>query len=387
MRGEGVRRAMKKHTKKTAPCTLSDVCSVLEVLAPPKLAQEWDNVGLLAGDPDSPIRRVLTCIDLTPAVVEEAVRDKTDLVLTYHPPIFRPISSLRSGGSGTDAIVFDCIRRGVAIYAVHTALDAADGGTNDVIASLCGIDSTEPLEYIDDPAVDQCKLVVFVPPAHLERVAEAVFSAGAGRIGDYSNCSYRVSGQGTFFGGDTTEPTIGERGRLERVDETRFETIVPAGALSGVIAAIVKAHPYEEPAFDVYPLKPPTLGGIGRIGRFPHQTNLSRLARKLKRATQAACVQIIGPPDRAIGRAVILVGAAGTIPFRVPLTPNDVIVTGEIRHHDALTIERFGCTAVALGHWASERPVLPSLAERLSAARPGLTVTISEADKDPFCRV
>ncbi len=356
----------------------------MESIVPTVLAQSWDNVGLLAGDRQGPVDRVLTCIDLTPAVVEEALGEKIDVILAYHPPIFKPVSSLCADGTGTEAVVFQCIRNGIAIYAVHTALDTADGGTNDVIASLCGIDDTEPLEYVDDPTVEVCKFVVFVPPNAIKKVSNAMFTAGAGHIGDYSRCSYRTSGQGTFFGGEATQPIIGEPGRMEYVDEIRLETVVPLKSLPAVVTAMVQAHPYEEPAFDVYPLKPPPLRGIGRIGRLPRPVHLASLARKLKRATDAAHVQIVGPPDRTIDRAVIVVGAAGSLPFRTSLTLNDVIITGEIRHHDALTIQRRGCSAIALGHWTSERPVLAPLTQRLQGALPGVTVQISQSDENPF---
>ncbi|MGB2984660.1 MAG: Nif3-like dinuclear metal center hexameric protein [Phycisphaerae bacterium] len=399
---------MSERPQSGPECTVGDICTAMESIAPTGLAQSWDNVGLLAGDPSAPVQHVLACIDLTPAVVEEAVREKVDLVLAYHPPIFKPISKVRADGSGTEAIVFRCIQNGIAVYATHTALDAADGGTNDVIASLCGVEDTAPIEYVDEPSVSECKLVVFVPPDNVETVADAMFAAGAGQIGDYSRCSYRTSGQGTFFGGNTAKPTIGERGRMEYADEIRLETVVASTALPAVVSAMVKAHPYEEPAFDLYPLKPRPVRGIGRVGKLPRLTTLLKLVRKLKRATKIDNIQIIGPPDRTIDRAVIVVGAGvphvfrrgdailhaesgsptskemGHPPFHIPLGPNDVIITGEIRHHDALTIQRIGCTAIALGHWASERPVLPSLAARLEAAVPGITLHISSADDDPF---
>jgi dinuclear metal center YbgI/SA1388 family protein len=371
----------------TQQYTVGDVCNAMESIAPTGLAEDWDNVGLLAGDPSAPVSRVLTCVDLTPAVFEEAVRENAELVLAYHPPIFKPISSMRADGTGPEATVFRCIRSGIAVYAAHTALDAADGGTNDTIASLCGIKETEPIEYVDEPSVSECKLVVFVPQAGVEQVAEAMFAAGAGHIGDYGRCSYRTSGQGTFFGGQTTSPTIGERGRMEYVDEIRLETVVPSKALPAVVNALRKAHPYEEPAFDIYPLRPRPARGMGRIGALPHLMTLTKLVHKLKRATKAACVQVIGPPDRTIERAIIVAGSAGSVPFRVPLVLYDVIITGEIRHHDALTIQRIGCTAIALGHWASERPVLKPLAQRVEQALPGVTVHISTADHDPFQRV
>jgi len=365
-------------------CTVAEVAAAMERLAPTGLAQSWDNVGLLAGDPAAAVRRVLTCIDLTHPVVDEAIEGEAEFIVAYHPPIFKPIRSLRADSAGTDAVVHRCIRHGLAIYAAHTALDAAEGGTNDVIADLCGAREVEPLEYVDAPGGGECKLVVFVPPAQSEAIAEAMFAAGAGRIGDYTRCGFRVLGRGSFFGDAAANPTVGERGRMEFVDEIRLETVVPAKRLPPVVAAMLKAHPYEEPAFDVYPLQGKPTGGIGRIARLLKPSSLSNLARRLKRATDATSVQIVGPSDRLVSRAIVVVGAAGSLPFRIALTPSDVIVTGEIRHHDALTIARLGCTAIALGHWASERPVLASLAARLSSMLGGVDVQVSAADRDPF---
>jgi len=364
--------------------SVSDLCRTMDTLAPENLAQAWDNVGLLAGDPAARVRRAMLCIDLTSDVVEEATREKIDFLLAYHPPIFKPITSLRADSKRTDAAVFQCIRHGVAIYATHTALDAADGGTNDVLASMCGIKKTEPLEYVDQSGERHVKVVVYVPPENMERVAQAIFNAGGGHIGNYSHCSYRSTGEGTFLGGENTNPAIGQPGRLEKVEEVRFETIVPERILPGVVDAMVCAHPYEEPAYDLYNVRPKPARGFGRIGNIPRPLALRTLARKLKRATGAACTQIIGSPERIVGRAVILVGAAGSIPFRIGLQESDVIITGEIRHHDALTINRLGCTAIALNHWTSERPVLTHLAQRIAEHHPGIPVILSQTDREPF---
>lgn len=364
--------------------TVADFCAVMEVIAPTGLAQSWDNVGLIAGDPGATVRRVMACIDLTPAVVDEGVRKKIDLILAYHPPIFQPITSLRADSGDMDAVVFRCIQHGMAIYATHTALDAADGGTNDVIASLCGIAETQPIEHVDNPGVAEFKVATFVPAAQVDRIAQAMFAAGAGRIGDYEQCSFRTSGEGTFVGGASTNPTVGRRGRLERVDEIRLETIVPAPALAAVVSAMIAANPYEEPAFDIYPLKARPVRGMGRIGKLPRNTTLSTLAKKLKKSVGTSGIQIVGRPTHAIDRAVIVAGAAGSLPFRIPLRKRDVIITGEIRHHDALSIERMGCTAIALGHWTSERPVLAPLAKRIRAALGGIDVELSRSDREPF---
>lgn len=376
-------------TRKTT--VVADVCAAMEKIAPTALAQEWDNVGLLAGDLKAAVRRVMLTIDLTGPVVDEAFRKKIDFIVSYHPPIFKPISSLCTPGSGMESLVFRCIRNGVAIYAPHTALDAADGGTNDALAHLCGIDQTEPLEYVDAPKNlalsregDECKFVVFVPHEHVEKVSSAMFEAGAGQIGDYTRCSYRTPGEGTFFGGKDTTPAVGKRGKMEYVQEVRLESVVRTTDLAKVINAVRLLHPYEEPAIDIYPLKSGPARGIGRCGRLSKTTTLEKLARRLQFQTKAKGVQMVGRREQAVDCVVIVAGAAGSLPFRIPLSDRHVIITGEIRHHDALTIGRYGCSAIALGHWASERPVLKPLARRIAVLLPGLTLSVSSADQDPF---
>ena len=375
---------MSAKRSKRRIATVAEACDVLDAIAPIALAQSWDNVGLLAGDHDAPVRRMLCCIDLTPAVVDEAEAAKIDFVMAYHPPIFKPVSRLTIPGDGAESAVFRCIRSGIAVYSTHTALDAADGGTNDVIAAHCGVRDTEPLEFVDDPRTDECKVVVFVPPDEVDEVANAMFDAGAGHIGGYSNCSYRLAGHGTFLGGEGTNPAVGTWGKMERIDEIRLESIVSRPDVPAVVAAIRRTHSYEEPAFDVYPLHAHPVRGIGRRGNLPTPTTLGKLARKLKKACAAPTVQIVGSHDQPIGRVIIVVGAAGSLPFRGRLLEDDVIITGEIRHHDALTICRRGCSAIALGHWASERPVLIPLAARIGAALPGVEVRVSHRDADPF---
>ncbi len=373
-----------KRSSKRKTSVLADVCAAMEAIAPTALAQEWDNVGLLAGDPKSAVRRVLLTIDLTGPVVDEAIRKKTDLIVCYHPPIFKPIKSLRASGTAMEGLVFRCVRAGMAIYSTHTALDAADGGTNDALAHLCGVYQTEPLAYTEALSEKQCKFVVFVPPQSLEKVAHAIFEAGAGQIGDYSRCSYRTSGEGTFFGGRAAKPAVGKRGKMEHVQEVRLESLIRSKDLPKVVEAMRAAHPYEEPAFDIYPLQSPPARGIGRCGRLSQTTSLEKLARRLQFQTKARGVQIVGDPRQPVRDIVIVAGAAGSLPFGIPLSKRHVIITGEIRHHDALTIGRYGSSAVALGHWTSERPVLKLLAPRLEELLPDLVLSISTTDRDPF---
>jgi len=377
--------AKSKNAKYGVATRVSHVCEALGVIAPPHLAQSWDNVGLLAGDPAKPARQVMLCIDLTPEVAEEAVRRKVELVMAYHPPIFKPITRITAVGAA-ERSVFRCIEAGIAVYSMHTALDAADGGTNDVIARLCGIPETHPVEYADQPE-SECKIVVMVPVDEVDAVAEAMFAAGAGHIGDYSKCSYRLDGTGTFLGSDATQPTIGQKGRYETVRETRLEMVCPRRKLPVVISALVRAHSYEEPAFDIYPLLSRPARGIGRTGAFAKPITLSALARKLKRAVGGRCVSLVGDGAAELRSAVIVVGAAGSLPFQLPLTSHDVIITGEMRHHDALTALRRNLSAITLSHWTSERPALASVAERLTELLPRIRVLLSESDRDPFAAI
>jgi hypothetical protein len=217
-------------------------------------------------------------------------------------------------------------------------------------------------------------------------VAEAAFEAGGGLIGDYRCCSFRTPGEGTFYGGEGTRPAVGRRGRLERVGEVRLELVAAADRVAAVVQAVQARHVYEEPAIDVYPLEPVSQTvGMGRAGRLTQPTSLKDLAKGLAQATAAETVQIVGRPNRKVASAAVCVGAAGRLPLESEAARCcDVVVTGEIRHHDALAMQRAGMAAIALGHWASERPALASVARRLRRGLASLPVHISRADRCPF---
>lgn len=388
--GRAVERKRGDQTlsKPSLASTVAAVVEAMEQIAPTWAAEEWDNVGLLVGDQGWPARRILLTIDLTAAVLDEARRGKFDLIVAYHPPIFRPVKRMRTDGADQSATAARAVAERIAIYSPHTALDAAPGGTNDTLAALCGLEGVTPAS-VAGAAGRQCKLVVFVPPSDADRLAEAIFEAGAGRIGDYEKCSFRLRGEGTFFGTEAAAPVVGRKGRLERVDEIRLEVVLPRQRLAAVTTALRKTHPYEEPAFDVYPLEP-TLDrriGQGRIGRFARTVTLSALARSLVGRTGATSAVTVGEGRRKLRRALVWVGAAGKSPIEAldrQADPPDVVITGELSHHEALHYLRQGLAAIALGHWASERPVLKPLSVRLSQLLPKVRVVVSRLDRDPF---
>lgn len=415
------RRATRRPAQNSNAATVAALIDTMECIAPTWTAAEWDNVGLLVGDPGWPAGRVLLTIDLTPPVLDEAIAGRYDAIVAYHPPIFRPTKRMLVERASSEGLAAEALARRIAIYSPHTALDAAPGGTNETIAALCGLRGVVPFQAARPPS-REFKLVTFVPREHgeglpmersevgrdarhtpgpkphtpspapsslLERVAEALFAAGAGRIGQYEKCSFRSPGCGTFFGGDDTNPAVGRRGRLQHVEEVRLEVVVPVGRIADVVAALRAAHPYETPAFDLYPLEsaPDPAIGQGRIGAFTRKTTLAALARSLSRRLSAGSTAIIGRPSTRLHHALVCVGAAGSLPFEIagrPCGPGDVVITGEIRHHDALRYHRLGACAIVLGHWASERPVLMPLAANLRRLLQGAAIVVSVRDCDPF---
>lgn len=243
-------REVPRHRPARRAVTVGDVWASLDAWAPFAHAAEWDNVGLLAGRPEWLVRRVLLTIDLTDAVAHEALRRGANLVVAYHPPIFKPIRGVTPTTPGPTSLLPDLLAARVAIVALHTAVDAAVGGTNDVLLDAFDVVERRPLEAVVNE-VGSYKLVVFVPPGEVETLRKALSAAGAGVIGHYAECGFELPGRGTFRGDETTSPTVGRRGVLEHVEETRLEMVVPRARLADVVRALYATHSYEEPAFDL----------------------------------------------------------------------------------------------------------------------------------------
>jgi dinuclear metal center YbgI/SA1388 family protein len=359
---------------------LLDLVAAMEEIAPARFAESWDNVGLLVGDPRQDVTRAMLCIDYTPEVACEAAGAKCDAIIAYHPPIFETLKRVTAG-----SVIFDAIRRGVAIYSPHTALDVATGGTNDMLADAIGIsaDDRGPLRLIE-PKADQYKLVTFVPQEHVEKVAQALFDAGAGRIGDYTQCSFRSPGTGTFFGEDGTNPAVGQKGKLEQTAEIRIETVMPIARLNEVLTALRRSHPYEEPAFDLVQLAAaPEKLGQGRLGRVDGTDRADIIAR-IKKELSLPHLLIAGPLRGPVRTAACCAGACNDM-FKDALSAKaDLYLTGEMRHHDAITAANAGMTVICTLHSNSERAVLKRLIARLNALLPDFPVVQSVHDRDPF---
>ncbi len=360
------------------------VAQIIDEMFPPGLAQDWDNVGLLIGDSQKNVGNILLTIDITHAVLTEAKKLKTDLIVSYHPVIWDALRKITAGGQ--TGIVYDLIRSGMAVFSIHTALDAAVDGVNDGLAEIVGIVNGEPIgDYVGNPAGDNYKLVVFVPAESLTEVSNAVFAAGAGAIGNYRNCSFGAGGTGTFLPVEGAKPAVGKKGRIEKVAEIRFETIVPARKLEDVVAAMKKAHPYETPAFDVFKIFG-TEGkfGLGRIGTLARPMRIRQIIQRIKKTTGAKAIGLVGDGNRTVRKAAVCAGSCGKIINSVIASKVDLYLTGELKHHEALAAQEAGLTCICLSHTVSERFMLKKLAGQMNRQIKGIKINISKKDADPF---
>jgi len=372
--------------------TLAEVIALLERLAPLELSEDWDNTGLLLeplGAATRPIERALLCIDLSEAVLDEAIELGADLLIAYHPPLFRGLKRLRARAP-EERVLLRALDAGFCVYSPHTALDATADGVNDWLARAFGPGRTSPLVTPTGGQSTEFKLVVFVPESHVAGLRAALSrELGAGRIGNYSECSYELQGRGSFFGNDAATPRLGERGKLEFVPETRLEMRCPAAALKELARVIAAHHPYEEPAWDLYPLLAPprTDVGAGRLVRLETPISLVEAVARLKAHLQLPTVRVATAEAHGAGtpitRIAVCAGAGGSLFEKFPNA--DLFVTGEMRHHDVLAKLRAGASVILSEHTHTERGFLPEFARRLESFAQGqLRVLVSERDRDPL---
>ncbi|MCA9594724.1 MAG: Nif3-like dinuclear metal center hexameric protein [Myxococcales bacterium] len=370
---------------------LADVLTLLDRIAPLRFAEPWDNVGLLV-DPTSSstlgVSRAFLTIELSDDVLGEAVERRAELIIAYHPPIFSGLKRLRQRNP-EERVVLQAIRAELPVYSPHTALDAAPGGVNDWLASVLGRGRVEPLLRSAVGAAE-LKLVVFVPADRADALRNALSEeAGAGVIGNYSHCSFNLLGRGTFWGNDQANPQVGQRGHLESVDELRMEMVCDRKALPRVAEVIHRVHPYEEPAWEAYPLEPtaPPGFGMGRLLTLDEPAPLSALVDRVKRGLGLAHVRVAASRRHREGlplrTAAVCAGAGGSLFEKAP--PADLYLTGEMRHHDVRARVAAGHTVILCEHTNTERGYLPLYAQRIVEASGGaLKVILSSRDRDPF---
>ncbi|KAA8964453.1 Nif3-like dinuclear metal center hexameric protein [Mycobacterium sp.] len=364
---------------------LADVVAVLDAAYPPRLAQPWDSVGLVCGDPDDVLTSVTIAIDATAPVVDDV--PDGGLLLAHHPLLLRGVDTV-AASTAKGALVHRLIRSGRSLFTAHTNADAASPGVSDALAEALGLTVESALEP-QTTAADLDKWVIFVPPEHADGVRAAIFAAGAGDIGDYAQCSWSVTGTGQFLPRAGASPAIGSVGAVEKVVEDRVEAVAPAGARRRVLAALRAAHPYEEPAFDIIPLAPlPSDAGLGRVCVLPKPEPLevfvSRVDERLPLTTWG--VRAAGDPQMPVSRVAVCGGAGDSLLQAVAAANVHAYVTADLRHHPADEhLRRCGTALVDVAHWASEYPWCRQAAEVLvSAFGAALPVRVSPIRTDPW---
>lgn len=364
---------------------LADVIAVLDAAYPPALAHDWDAVGLVCGDPDEPVESVTVAVDATADVVADL--PPRSLLLAHHPLLLRGVDTV-AADTGKGALLHRLIRSGSALFTAHTNADAAVPGVSDALADALGLVVDDVLAP-DAQARRLDKWVLYVPTAHTDAVRAAVFDAGAGTLGDYSQCSWTVAGAGQFLPGAGATPAIGRVGAVEHVAEDRIEVIAPAARRAAVLAALRAAHPYEEPAFDVLELADlPSGVGIGRICTLPQPETLAAFVARVTTALPATTwgVRAAGDPDAVVSRVAVCGGAGDSLLGAATAAGVQAYLTSDLRHHPADEHRRGSTMAlVDVAHWAGEYPWCAQAAGVISRRfGESLPVRVSSVRTDPW---
>jgi dinuclear metal center YbgI/SA1388 family protein len=341
-----------------------DIAEAVERIAPTPLSESWDNCGLQVGRAEAGASRVLVALTPFEEVFDEAEEKGADFLLFHHPLIFQPIKSIDTGVY-PGYLVSRAVRGDLAVYAAHTSYDAAPDGVSVALAEVLGLGGASE---IVSPRGSLRKLVVFVPEENADAVADALSREGAGVIGEYTRCTFRTAGTGTFLGGEGTDPYLGEKGQLEKVEEIRLETVVPAHAARRAAAAATSAHPYEEVALDLYPIDGHPEGcGYGRVGSLPEPMTPGELSEHVASSLGFPARLVADPgPGRSVERVAVLGGSGGSFIPQVAASGAQAYVSGDLDYHDALLADSLGLTAIDAGHAATELPSLVPLARRLA---------------------
>lgn len=364
----------------------ADIVGIINKIAPASLAEAWDNPGLQIGDPAQEVTRVMVALDPTHDVVDSAIASSCQLLVTHHPLIFKPLKSISTANT-LGALIQKAIKGGVSIVSLHTNYDIANGGLNDLLACKIGLQSSVPLKATTTGEL--VKLVVFVPVDHLEKMRIALFPFIA-PLGKYRDCSFAASGVGTFTPLEGAEPFSGTAGLLATVHEERLELLIERSHVSRVVKVLLAAHPYEEPAFDLYPLlNEGKTEGLGRIGRLKEPLTLAEYAGQLREVLSAPTLRYVGDPAATISKVALCSGSGASLLHDAVRSGADVLVTGDIKYHEARDAEALEIALIDAGHFSTEIIMVHEITERLNQALVTAGYTGCRADAcrremDPF---
>lgn len=366
--------------------TIADIIRIMDGIAPQRLAEAWDNVGLHYGDPDWPVSTVFVSLDPTLKAVESAAAAGANLLITHHPLIFKPVNHLNVK-TPVGAIIDLAARKKIAVFCAHTNLDSVMGGINDVLAEKIGMDVTGPLSFI--PGEQQYKLVVFTPPGNADRIMDAVFAnVSVERPGNDAHCAFYNEGTCQCLSDKNGEARTGTVGRLTRTGEIRIEFSLGQSELDDVVGIIKNSHE-EMVTYDVYPLFQARSGnGLGRIGEFAQTRSLLELTKDIKHALSLKMVKFAGPEDLQIKTAAVCSGGGSGMTGDFLASKAQVYISGDMNHHAAIDIVASGRGLIDIGHFTSEQIIVPTLCSRIRAEAEKSNIPVSvipwTREPDPF---
>jgi dinuclear metal center YbgI/SA1388 family protein len=364
---------------------ISDILGIINKKYPFALAEEWDNVGLQLGDPATTVTRIMIALDPLPQIIAQALDQNCNLLITHHPLIFSPLHQITTSTS-TGHSLLQAAQGGLALMAMHTNYDIATEGLNDLLASRIGLQQTRPLKITGQDEL--VKLVVFVPEEQLATVRTALLPHTES-IGNYQDCSFATDGEGTFLPCGGARPTIGTIGRQEKVKEQRLELLLRRDQLPKAIRTLLAVHPYEEPAFDCYPLLNETIPkGLGRIGTLSKAVPLVSLATSIGQQLECEAIRFVGAPERLIKKIALCSGSGASLLKDAIRAGADLLLTGDIKYHEAREAEAQGVALIDAGHFSTEILMVKAVREILDSAltKSGHCVEIfcADCEQDPF---
>ncbi|MDR0953978.1 MAG: Nif3-like dinuclear metal center hexameric protein [Rikenellaceae bacterium] len=358
---------------------LHEITAVLEQFAPLALQEDYDNAGLITGSPGMEVTGAVLCLDVTEAILDEAVARGANLVISHHPIVFRPLKTI-TGKNYVERIVIQAIRNGIALYAAHTNLDSASRGMSYLLAEQLGL---EQIEVLEPRAEGLVRIGVHTPESHAEAVRAALAEAGAGEIGQYDSCSFNTPGQGFFRARKGAEPFVGEVGTLHRQAEIRTTAVAPSYRAGAIIAALKAVHPYQEMAYDLTPLcLPDRESGFGAVGNLPAPVEVGEFLRAVKERFGVGCVRHSVPPKSQVQRIAICTGSGGSLLDRAIRSGADVYLTADVKY-DLFFAAEGRILLADIGHFESEIGVISLLYELLRKKIPTFALHKSEKVHNP----
>lgn len=364
---------------------VSDIVGITSKIAPSGFAESWDNVGLQVGDPSGQVSRIMVALDPGRPAVEAAVQARCQLLITHHPFIFTPLKKI-SASDETGRLAILALKNDLSIISLHTNYDIAPGGVNDLLAERLGVEAAQPLRVTGGD--EYLKMVLFVPHGFEEKLLDA-FSPFMAPLGNYRDCSFQGDGVGRFTPVAGANPFVGTVGVRHLEMESRLEFLLPKERLTAAVAALKGAHPYEEPAFDIYPvLNQGAVRGMGRIGVLPEATTAGEYARLVRERLSAGGVRLVGEPGRRVKKVALCGGSGASLLHEAVRKGADLLVTGDLKYHEAREAEALGIAVLDAGHFATELPMVRGLTDALkrqvAAKKFEVEVVAYQGEREPF---